>query len=455
MRRMLVFLGLIVGFCGPAAASSETLSLDQAISRAIESNKSIAAARAKVNAAAATVEKASGYRMPALHLAEMFSYTDNPAEVFAFTLNQRRFDMNEFFMSDPNNPDGLDTWITRIELMQPVYTGGQLSTRNQQAELMYQAAVSDWRHSIEQVTYEVAQAYANAVKARQYADVIRTARDTTARHVELARQYAAEGMIVRAEVLKAEVYLARMEEELAQAESNAELARAALNFTMGIDQNLRFELGRLPPAPEVSGPAAAWIESAPDLRRDIKARRSELEAGKLEEKAAVSGLKPEVGIVGHYDLYDDMIFGSNGHSGSVMAVARMNIFHGGTDRAAAAEARYRAEAGAQQIDQFAEGIRLQARKAWLDVETARKRHATAERSLEAAKEALKVREERFRQGLDKMIDLLDAETALQGTRVRELVARFDTILSTYRLYLNSGRSLSEALNITLPKEIVQ
>jgi len=44
-------------------------------------------------------------------------------------------------------------------------------------------------------------------------------------------------------------------------------------------------------------------------------------------------------------------------------------------------------------------------------------------------EALRVREHRFTQGLDKMIDLLDAETAAREAELRELVARYDVSLT--------------------------
>ena len=38
-------------------------------------------------------------------------------------------------------------------------------------------------------------------------------------------------------------------------------------------------------------------------------------------------------VIGNYCLYDDTIFGSNGASGSVMAVARINLWGGGSDPA--------------------------------------------------------------------------------------------------------------------------
>ena len=42
-----------------------------------------------------------------------------------------------------------------------------------------------------------------------------------------------------------------------------------------------------------------------------------------------------------------------------------------------------------------------------------------------------------------MIDLLDAETSLRETEMRELVARYDVSLSTYRLLFVAGGTLAE------------
>jgi len=50
-------------------------------------------------------------------------------------------------------------------------------------------------------------------------------------------------------------------------------------------------------------------------------------------------------------------------------------------------------------------VRLEVRQAWQDLATARARQDTAQASLVSAREALRITEERFQQGLDKMIDL--------------------------------------------------
>lgn len=454
----LIMLGAMAGLGTPSGA--EELTLEQAMTIALERNHTIAASSAKVSAAQARQEQAQGFRLPTVDLMEVFSYTDNPAEVFANTLNQRRFDMDDFFMSDPNTPDALDTWITRLEVTQPIYVGGQISSRNEQASLMAVSAARDLSHVQQKVVFDVATAYANALKAAEHMEVVRRARDTTADHVALAEKFAEQGLIIHADVLNAQVHLARMDEMLVEAESNADLAQSALDFSMGIDQTTRYLLHLLPPTPPLTQPMAVWMDRGVATRRDLEARRRELDAGRLEEKAVNIGFKPEIGVKARYELYDDQLFGSTGHSGSVMAVAKINLFSGGSDSAEVEAARQEAFSGEHNVALFSEAVRLEVRSAYAQVRTAEKRNLTANRAVEAAREAMRVREKRFEQGLDKMIDLLDAETALRDSELRELVARYDLTLSTYRLYFTSGTSLTSLFGIDQsienpPQEIQQ
>jgi outer membrane protein TolC len=379
--------------------------------------------------------------LPKIGLSETFVYTNNPAEVFALTLNQGRFDMEEFFLSDPNNPDPLSTFITKIDFELPIYTGGKISARVGQAEAMATAEDYSLSHTQEAVAFHTTTAFVNLAKAREHRSLLEKARSTTSEHVTLAEKYAAEGVILDADVLQARVYLAEMDELLSQASNGARLAQAALNFQMGADQGQPRTLAAVPPAMPVIGELDDWTTAAVEDRRDLAAARRKLEAGRLEEKATRPGYFPEIAVLGNYGLYDDKLFGSNAHNGSVMAVARINLLGGGSNNAARAAARHETASFESDIRRFEEGVKLEVQQAWQDLETARVRHQTAKSALAAATEAARVRASRFQQGLDKMIDLLDAETGLREAEMRELVARYDVVLDTHRLRYVSGASL--------------
>jgi outer membrane protein TolC len=420
---------------------AQELTVEEAVASAIGNNPAVHAAHERAQAAAARAKQAKGHRYPKLDLSETFIYTDTPAEVFALKLNQERFDFQDFVTTDPNRPDPLTTWVTSLDLTLPIYTGGQLGTRVQQAGSMATAEELKSEHEREQVAFDTVTAFINLAKAREHVGLMTKARETTDQHVKLAEAYAGQGIILDSEVLKAKVHLAEMEELLAQAKNGARLAEAALNFQMGARQALPRTLAPLPPPAAVVVDLEEWSDASLEQRRDLAAARKELEAGRLEEKTARSGFLPEVGAMARYGLYDDTIFGSNGGSGSIMAYAKINLYRGGSDSASKAAAQHDTASFEHDIRRFEEGILLQVEQAWQDLHTARARHTTATNALDAAREALRVSEHRFKQGLDKMIDLLDAETALREAELRELVARYGVSLNTYQLFFASGKSL--------------
>jgi len=432
---------ILILLIAASIVGAQELSLDAAVSAALTNNPEVTAARERAAAAEKRLDGGKSHRLPKIGLSESFVYTNNPAEVFALTLNQGRFDMEEFFLSDPNNPDPLSTFKTTVDFELPIYTGGKLSARVGQAEAMATAEDYFLAHTREKVVFETMTAYVNLAKAREHRNLLEEARSTTAEHVRLAERYAAEGLILDADVLQARVYLSEMDESLTQATNAARLAQAALNFQMGADQTLPRTLAPLSPAAPVVGDVTGWITAAIEDRRDLAAARRQLEAGRLEEKATRPGYFPEIAVLGNYSLYDDKLFGSNGHSGSVMAVARINLLGGGSNTAARAAARHEATSFEADIRRFEEGVRLEVQQAWQDLNTAGIRHATAKSTLKAAEEAARVRESRFKQGLDKMIDLLDAETGLREAEMREMVARYDIALDTNRLRYVSGATL--------------
>ena len=438
-------LTLVAALFATGAVSAEELTLDRAVETALANNPEVVAAGARADAAASQLKGGKSHRMPKIGLSESFVYTNTPAEVFAFTLNQGRFDMGEFFLSDPNNPDALSTFMTRIDLELPIYTGGKLSARIGQASSMATAEEATLAHTRQKVAFETITAYVNLAKAREHVELLEKTRSTTAEHVRIAEQYAAQGFILDADLLRAKVYLSEMDEYLTQASNGARLAQAALNFQMGADQAMPRTLTPLPAASAAGGDLDSWTTAALEDRNDLAAARLKLEAGRLEEKATRPGYFPQIAVLGHYDLYDDTLFGSNGHSGSIMAVAKIDLWGGGSDTAQRATARYNAVSFEADVRRFEEGVRLEVQQAWQNLATAKIRHATAESSLAAAREALRVRDSRFKQGLDKMIDLLDAETALREAELRELVARYDVALDTYRLRFVSGTNLIQNL----------
>ena len=434
-------LGALLG--APPTGGVE-LTLDQAMAMARGQGREVAVAQARVNASEKRLKQAKGYRFPKISLHEIWMRTDSPAEVFALELNQGNFSFDDFVMSDPNNPEPLNNALTRFQLVQPIYTGGQIEPRIDQAELASEAAQEKAGWVSDGAALAAAEAYIMLAQIRERVTLLERSMETVDHHVQLAKAYTEQGMLVRSELLRAEVERARIQDLLTEARGQARVAEANLSFRLATDTTTHWELEAIPePLPLEEG-LDGWLTTA-ESRRDLEAARRLLAAGELEAKVKRSGFMPKVGVMARYDLNDENLFGSSGQSSAVMAVASIDLFSGNRHRAARAAVQAEAEAAAYEVELFTHGIRLEVREAYEMAITARERHQTAISAQEAAREVERITAERFSKGVVKMIDLVDATTSRQEAETRELVARAEAHLASLRLAVSSGRAPETAL----------
>ncbi|MBL0060823.1 MAG: TolC family protein [bacterium] len=76
--------------------AQEPLTVRQAMLDATVNHPLLKAAEARAQSAYAQARQARGYRLPSIDVSESFVRTSNPAEAFAFQMNQERFSMAEF-----------------------------------------------------------------------------------------------------------------------------------------------------------------------------------------------------------------------------------------------------------------------------------------------------------------------------------------------------------------------
>jgi outer membrane protein len=457
-------LSLLLGPLASLVSGAESLSLDDAVRLGREHSRVVKAAEARAESAGEMRWEALGYLMPKVDLMGIAIRTEQPGEVFGLMMN-RRDDMvglmgQAFGMTaDPStgalytmgmdndvmvNPDPMNTYITRVQAEMPLFTGGMIYNRIRQANLMADATELGSERDTRQVDYDVVKAWTDLAKAREFLDLLKRSQSTTEAHVKMAGDYHEAGFLVSSEVLRAKVYLAEMDEMVTRADNGTRLALAALNFHLGIDQSTDHSLGSMPLLPSLlENDLDYWTMLALAERQDLEGARKQLKAGELEQHVAASAFLPTVGLQGAYDYYDDTLFGTEEGSYSIKAAVTFNVFKGGSDRARFAQARHNARAWREDVDRFTEGVKLQVQQAYGDYEAALLRHEASSASLDAARENLRVVEDRFREGVAKMIDLLDAETALRESEVRELVARYDSYLAAWRLRHAAGQDIVE------------
>jgi outer membrane protein TolC len=192
-----------------------------------------------------------------------------------------------------------------------------------------------------------------------------------------------------------------------------------------------------PPPPAETLDALA--KEALEKRRDLEAmNRRVLAAGEMVRIARGGGL-PEVGVTGQYEANAQTFIGADGTNWSIFLAARLPLYAGGATRARAARAMEEQRAAEQMNELMRDGAGLEVRQAWYDGEAARRGLELATASVAQARAALSIVEDRYKEGLTNIVELMSAQTALTAARTREVSARREVLLNKAALDLAVGR----------------
>jgi outer membrane protein len=434
-------IALILVAAAPAVAAEEpVLTLERAIAIALEHNRELEAADARQGAAAAGLDEARAERLPRLGLAAAVQRTDNPVLVFSNLLGQESFSAENFALDRLNQPDPLSNWQTRLTVTQPLWTGGRIGSAVGAAELQRDAADAGREAARQQVIHAVVEAYTAAVLADHQLDVARGSLATSRAHVEWVRDLWQGGLVVESDVLQAEVRTSEIEELVIRAESGVEIARAALNLTLGRDLAtpvaLPADVELEPPASEVD--LDALLAGARDRRPDLRAARQLAGAAGRRVDLERAGRRPEIGLEASWEANAEDFFGADGDNWALTVGFRLDLFDGHRRRARVERADHQRREAAARATLLGESVGLEVRRAASELEAAGKRLEQSARAVALAERGLAIVEDRYREGLTVLTELLDAQDALTRARLRRLGARRDLLLARATLDLATG-----------------
>lgn len=454
-RRHLAMAVLISALASASSAEpAPVLTLERALEIALDGNRELRVSGARLGAAAAGLDEARSLRLPRLAVDGSYQRTNNPVLVFSNLLGQASFAAENFALDALNEPDPLDNWKARMTLSQPVWTGGRLSGAIASADLELDAAQSDRETVRQRVIHRVIESYTGAVLARGELAVTRESLATARAHVELVGDLRRGGLVVESDLLQAEVRESEVRELTIRAESGAEVAAAALNLALGrdLDAPVRLPadlaLDEVPTEPAESESTESTESAAADLailverawsqRPDLAAARSRHAASERAQRNERAAKRPEVGLDASYEMNAEDFFGADGDNWAVMVGLRYDLFDGHRTRARVRRAEERAREAEERAELLEQSVSLEVRRAYFERRAARQRLEQTEKSIALSERSLTIIEDRYREGLTILPELLDAETALTRSRLRRIAAQRDVILARATLDLATG-----------------
>jgi len=422
-----------------AAAAMESVDFPQAVARALSNNAMVSVAAEEAAAARNDADAARGHLLPSVRFDEKFVRTTVPAEAFGLKMNQGMLLTSDFAdVNNFNSPPPRNDFIGTLSVEQPIFAPKAYIGYGM-AKVEADAKGQDLYRRKEEVVYRVVAAVLDVVTARQFVEVAGQGLSDSREHLRIAESLEAAGMGLSSDVLRAKVAVASAEGAMVTAGSRLELARRRLALAMG-------EPGAPPvdvigPPPEFPDPGTPSDNVAGTTgRADLLASSMRVANAGSNVDLRQWGYLPDVGFAAAYRVdAEDSPFSPDNRSWQVGVGLTWNIFDG-MRRGAEVE---KAAAELRRAQAYDRGVRdqaaFEAAQADLGVKEAALRGEIARAALASAEEGVRLLKSRYENQLGRMVDLLDAQTALDAARAARIRAENDVRLSrAQRLYASGG-----------------
>lgn len=427
-----LILALLLAWPGSAQETqgNTPVTLQQAVNIALEKNPQRKAALADTKAASADVREARSILFPHITFSETATLGNDPVYVFGSRLRQQRFTAADFALNALNTPGSFGNFSTRFGGTWNLFDSFASWRQVNRAARMKDAAGQQLERTDQEIVFQVVDSYYGVLLARKQLEVAEQAMKTGQAILDRSKDRFESGVVVESDFLNAQVRMATRKQELIRAQNNLALARAQLSASMGVSTENLFEPAealaeRNLPATSLEEVEKKALEMRPDLKRIRSAEAAQQESVSISK----SSFGPRVSAFGNWEV-DNPTFAAGGGGNNWLAgiEVQFDLFQGGAKRAQRSHEQAVQDKVAAMREMATDSVRLEVRKAYYDLDTARQQIEVARAAIAESQESLRINQNRYDSGLSTITDLLAAEEAVRSSQTDywEAVYRYHT-----------------------------
>jgi outer membrane protein TolC len=246
------------------------------------------------------------------------------------------------------------------------------------------------------------------------------------------------GLAVKSDVLRARGRIADLEQQRLAADSRVQVAQAMLYAVMGDDETAPID----PQTPfdkcvALEGDLDHWVNLALSRRPDLKRRQLEQVIARKAVSRSKAGHWPRLALQGSYELNSED-FSDSHDNYTVGAVLQLDLYSGQRTSSMVAAAKANLAGTKANYEGAVLQVRVETKSAYFQAQSAWKSIAVARAAVDQADEGLRIVANRYGGGLLTIVDLLDAEVALQQAHTQVFKALHDYKVARIDLALASG-----------------
>lgn len=334
----------------------------------------------------------------------------------------------------------LDTYRAGAAVNQLLFSGGRVLAALRAARLSEGYAEWARRETEAVLALAIRTGFHDILLARAAVDVRRASLTQFESLLEQTQTRLNNGTASEFDLLSARVKVANEKPRLLQAQNDHAIAREDFRRLVGLDDGPFSVSGELTFHPlDVDLPHLLRLAVA----KRPAVRRAELGVRLREEDAiaARSGVRPSLSAFGAYDGANDYGFDAGDewewHWTAGLSLS-WDLWDGGLTRSVVAEKTLDHEKSIASLDELIKTVRLDVRRAYLELVRARESVAAAGDNVTLAAKALDIAAARQESGLGTHLEFTDANVALSTARLTRLQALRDHLVGVARLVFACG-----------------
>jgi len=396
-----------------------SLTLQKAIEIALAKNKGILIIKEKVKESEQSIRIARSAYFPSLDLSSSYTHS---SEVPSFNIPP----FGTFKMGEEDN------YTTSFSLTQPLYTSGRINLGYKQAKISYQKAKENLTTKKNEVIFKVKKAFYSALLAKENLNLVKEAQRQAQRHLNAVEGLYHTGRVSKFDLLTSKVEVANVKSEVIQAENTVRLSIEGLVNLLSLSTSSIQLKGEFKFEPMKISLKEA-IEKALSHNSDINSL-------KLQENMAIISLqlarltnKPSLSFVGNYKFSKPPEKSEWEKEWNINLILSITLFNGGKPQAIVSQRKSQLREIKLSLEQLKNGIVLQVKSAFWDMEAARQSILAQKENVGQARQALSIAESRYKNGTITNLEVLDAQLALTRAKVGYLKALYDYSIARAKL----------------------
>ena len=421
-KLLLTFIGMFAIAYNAKGQDTIPISKKDILERVNENNLQIKIANQAAASAKADYNQSNSLFLPSISASHTAISTSNPLMAFGSKLNQEVLTAADFNPALLNDPNQTQNYATKIEVLQPIINVDGFYGR-QAAKSKFEAFQLQTERTKEYLQLEVNKAFMQLQLAYKAVDVLAKANSTAQANLKLVENYAKQGMLQKTDLLSVQVRVNEVKNQWQYAKSNVQNASDYLAFLLNDDNSDKV----YKPIEEISNTIelTAFDSKLISNRKDILAMDKSVEAYEKMAQMNKMSLLPRLNAFGSYEMFDTQIFQTGAKGYTIGAQLAWDVFDGYKSIGKLQKAKADYDKAQTESLQYKAQSQLELNKTNRQLTDAENRVSLSKLALEQSQEAYRIRENRFKEGLEKTTDLLNSETMQFQKELEYLQAVFE------------------------------